>query len=578
MKPFRLRPSVDACAMLQVRRERWLRIGEWIFDPQRNELVRGMERVPLDPKLSVILLHLAGNAGHVVARDELQIELSSMAALGNSAITQAVTKLRRLLGDSARRPAYIETVVKRGYRLIAPVSWVSSDPHVRLPDKPGLFRRLGELFARLRQCLAEYVLFALTFVAVALLLLTASSSAWRSHDDVAALVREAASVRALDTLPVLVIRAFATQEATAEERQLARGLRTQLIADLGRVQSIRIVSADQTRPIASSGRGRNAPVLVMEGGLRQNGDRIAVHVRLTAADTGRALLSEKHERRSADLLEMQSGIVSSLKRALASALDVSLPRSASTLTRSPGAYMHFVQAEALLRDEHAFEGARERYWRAVQLDPLFARAYAGLALTYAGETRHGYGGDKELERALEFAQTAATIDATIPEAYWVVGWVHGQRRNHLEAIKNLRKALALNPSFVDGYGLLGNILIEMGRADQALEVLKTALQLEPNEFLHSLLLGRAYYAIGAHSEAVMHLRVAIERNPRYLESHVYLAAALAQAGQPEAAGWAVEEMRTVSPDFALEPWLNTRAVIESDQLEKLGSALRGLGL
>ncbi len=569
MKPFRLRPSVDACARPPAGHGRWLRVGECVFDPARNELARGAQNVALDPKLSATLLYLARHAGHVVARDELQIELSPVATLCDRALTQAVAKLRRLLGDTATQPRYIETVARRGYRLVAPVSWVSRDPRAHKPSA----------FARIKRCAAEYMLFALAFVAVAAMLLTAAWQARRNSDDVDALVAAVASVRPIDSLPLLAVGAFGTAGAAPEDAQLARALRTHLMVELGRIQSIRVLPADGALPPSRPGRGRNAPVLSLDGHLRRAGDRVGAEVRLTVVESGRTLLIETFERPYSDLLGLQDEILFSLRRALASELPVSLPADASRLTRSVPAYEQYVQAQALMRDERSIVRARGRYWRAVQLDGSFARAYAGLALTYAAETRHGVAGDKELDLALELARTAEQIDAAIPEIHWVLAWVHGQRRNHVDALKHLRKALALNSSFAEGYGLLGSILIDMGHAARAVEILKAALQLNPNGgFLNSLLLGRALFHAGDHAQAAAHLRVAVERSPGNLESLVYFAAALAQAGQQKAAEWAIEDIRTISPDFALEPWLAEQAVSDSKTLGTLGSALRSLGL
>lgn len=95
------------------------------------------------------------------------------------------------------------------------------------------------------------------------------------------------------------------------------------------------------------------------------------------------------------------------------------------------------------------------YWKAIQADPVFSRAYAGLALTYALEYQQGWSADEQstLNRALELAQTAVQMSPEMPEASWVVAFVHTQRRQHDEALRNLDNALRLNRSFADAYAL-----------------------------------------------------------------------------------------------------------------------------
>src|SRR5688572_4039004 len=98
-----------------------LLIGDWRVDPSRNELARGTESVRLEPKAVEVLVHLAGRAGEVVAREELLSAVWPGVVVGDDALTQAIIKLRKALGDDAHAPKYIETIAKRGYRLVAAV-------------------------------------------------------------------------------------------------------------------------------------------------------------------------------------------------------------------------------------------------------------------------------------------------------------------------------------------------------------------------------------------------------------------------------------------------------------------------
>ena len=98
------------------------RMDEWRVDPQTNELARRGEIVHIEPKAMEVLVALARQPGRAVTRDELLASVWSGTVVGDEALTQSVIKLRRALGDNPRRPRYIETISKRGYRLIAAVS------------------------------------------------------------------------------------------------------------------------------------------------------------------------------------------------------------------------------------------------------------------------------------------------------------------------------------------------------------------------------------------------------------------------------------------------------------------------
>ena len=98
-----------------------LQIGEWRVTPELNQIRRGDEVMRLEPKAMAVLLHLASRPGEVASRDELLAAVWPGVVVGDNALTQAVIKLRKALGDTAREPAYIQAISKKGYRLIATV-------------------------------------------------------------------------------------------------------------------------------------------------------------------------------------------------------------------------------------------------------------------------------------------------------------------------------------------------------------------------------------------------------------------------------------------------------------------------
>src|SRR5262245_44606785 len=115
-----------------------LRIGDWLADPDASELRRGTEAVRLEPKAMAVLMLLAERPGRLLTREELFERAWPGMVVGDEAITQCIIKLRRALGDNARDAAYIETVSKRGYRLIAPVGAAAAPPAVRRRFALGL--------------------------------------------------------------------------------------------------------------------------------------------------------------------------------------------------------------------------------------------------------------------------------------------------------------------------------------------------------------------------------------------------------------------------------------------------------
>lgn len=186
--------------------------------------------------------------------------------------------------------------------------------------------------------------------------------------------------------------------------------------------------------------------------------------------------------------------------------------------------------------------ARSLYEKVVEIDPRFARAYAGLAMTYAIDHRLHDAAPREqdLHRARALAQTARQIDPDIAEVHWAL-------------------------AFVD---------VQDGHPRVAL-----AMHLKPDAgYLYYLLLGRAYLFQGEVDQALINLKQAVARNPADLESHLYLAAASAAAGDRAAADWQAQEVRTLDRDFEAGRWLSGYPMTSAPQRARLQALLAKAGL
>lgn len=114
------------------------RLGEILVEPDLNRLTRGGESVRLEPKMMDLLVLLARRSGEVVSKDDIVAEVWDQSFVTDSVITRAVAGLRGALGDDARAPSYIETISKRGYRLIAPVEAAGGKAPPPPPPRSGL--------------------------------------------------------------------------------------------------------------------------------------------------------------------------------------------------------------------------------------------------------------------------------------------------------------------------------------------------------------------------------------------------------------------------------------------------------
>jgi tetratricopeptide (TPR) repeat protein len=352
------------------------------------------------------------------------------------------------------------------------------------------------------------------------------------------------------------------------------------MTELGRFSGWRLISASG---IPADQAARRASYAI-SGSVQREPGTIRIHVRLTDTRNGAQLWSERFERPPRDLFSVQDEIVRKIAEALPARLSESeRQRVAHRHTRSLEAYDLFLRAQALFlaRGARENEEARSLYRKAIELDPKFARAYAGLAMTHAIDHRLRPAPDSApaLERALQLAETARQIDPEIAEVHWALGFVLAQARRHPQAIESLQRAIDLNRSFADAYALMGGIFTYLGPAGEVDSALRTAMRLEPDGgYLYYLLLGRAYFFENDPEQALINLRAALSRNSADLETHIYVAAVLAASGNKAGAEWEAQEIRSLDRGFSLAKWLDTYPMSSGAHRARLASELEKAGL
>jgi DNA-binding winged helix-turn-helix (wHTH) protein/TolB-like protein/cytochrome c-type biogenesis protein CcmH/NrfG len=522
-----------------------LRIGDWTVEPALNQLSAVGRTVKLEPKAMAVLTALADRPGEVVSREALLSAVWPGVIVGDDSLTQVVIKLRKALGDAAEKPAYIQTIPKGGYRLVAPV--------VRLPQ---VRRRRTRWIAG---------------AGAAAVLLAAAAAWW-----IEGRAPTAPAIEAQRTAqPTVTIRPLEALGSDPQATLLARGITADLVTDLSKVSALSVIG----EALAGAPPAR----YLVSGSVQRIGARLRVHVHLIDAQTGKQLWSERFDRPLEGFFAMQEEIVPKILQLLpAKVSEAELRRIAQRHTRSLEAYEQFQRGQAALlaRQKAQNETAREMFRRAIALDAAFARAYAGLALTYAADYRNQWtpDGPAALERAFVLAQTAHQMNPDVPETEWVLAFVHMERRQHRQALQYLESAVRLNPSFADGYALMGGVSTYVGRPADSVSFVRTAMRLNPDAgHLYFLILGRAYLFLGDLEQARVNLEQALSRNPENLEAHVYLAAAYVLAGDKSAAAWKAEEIRALQPGFSARAWLETYPMTDAAQKATLVRALSGLG-
>ncbi len=232
--------------------------------------------------------------------------------------------------------------------------------------------------------------------------------------------------------------------------------------------------------------------------------------------------------------------------------------------------------------KEANEQARQMCEKAIELDPTYAEAYAGLSTTYWLDWFYQWNPDRAqlLERAFELAQRAVALDDSLSLPHQILGNVYLWKKQHEQAIAEAERAIALDPNDAEGYRSLGTILVYAGRPEEGIGLSEKAMRLNPRYPLLCLFnLGFAYRVARRYEEALAPLKKVLTLNPNFSPVHYQLTICYVELGRVEEARAEAAEVMRINP--------NARSSLETvSQLpykdpavvERMIAALRKAGL
>ncbi len=172
-----------------------------------------------------------------------------------------------------------------------------------------------------------------------------------------------------------------------------------------------------------------------------------------------------------------------------------------------------------------------------------------------------------------------TLDDSLPLAHARLAWIYLWRRQHEQAIAEVKRAIFLDPNFAEGYARLGIILTYAGRPGEGIDLVKKAMRLDPHyPPLYLFYLGHAQYLVGQYEEAIAVLKRSFTRNPDQLPSHLDLAVIYCELGRKEEARSEVAEVLRISPRASLEGQRERMLFKDQAVLERYLENLRKAGL
>ncbi|WP_298832438.1 winged helix-turn-helix domain-containing protein [uncultured Piscinibacter sp.] len=510
-----------------------------VLDLGSDEL-RGPDGAPVElrPQAFQVLRFLALNAGRVVGKDELHAAVWPGLVVTDDSLVQAVSDLRRALGDAQHR--LIKTVPRRGYTLVADAV---AAPAVLLP----LEERRGATAAPPRRGRPALLPALLTGALL-------SFAAWVWYGTVSGeSPPSAGTAQAMPDRPSIAVVAFHDPGGDAAAQQLARGVATDVVAQLARNVDLRVVStassfalADRGLSSAEIGRQLRSRYLV-DGTVRRDGELLRVDVNLIDSEDGHVVWSAQHAADNLNVLATRDALAQRVAGTLHSRLRQSEERR--VLARPPKTLDVYTMTLRALALKHQFRPdatreARQLLERAIEIDPDYAPAwlYLGMLngldslLRLTGEWHPG-----RYDEMLAQSRRAVELDPQLPAAWFSLALVHVEGGRLQEALAAMRRCVALGPGDADCHMYLAVVQSRLGQGSDALASIERALELSPivPAYMNAAH-ARVLWVNRRLEDALRPAETCLDQAPRYVVCRMYRLLALSELGR---AADAAEEAR-----------------------------------
>ena len=516
-------------------------IAGWTVDPTTNRMSSGSDTVKLEPKVMQVLVYLVHRHGHTVTRDELAGAVWASTVVGDDAVTNAIIKLRKAFGDDTRSSRIIETIPKRGYRLLAKVQRVSGGENRAARETP----RVGA----------------------------------------------AANGAEPRTAPLTIaVLPFRNLSGDPEQEYFSDGVTEDLTTALSNTGWYQVHSAFsyKGKNIDVRDVGRELAVqYVLEGSVRRMGDKLRVTAQLIETESGKNIWANRYDGTLADVFDFQDQITETIVGTVEGMFQrAEGERVRQKRPENMEAYDYLLRGLAHMNKLTPEDTRRalQYFHEAIEKDPGYARAYAYAFWCYRREVQlRGMVLPKEEKvEALRLMEAGLKADRNDPIVLWQAATLKAYfQRDFEDALALLERSLSIDPNSPRAWNTSALIHTFMGHSETARKHAEHAIRISPRGASHWVSyahIADANLQDMRYREAADAAKKALQINNYAVPAYLTLAASCAHLGRMDEARAAIEQSLHLNPKLTLARLAEFFPIARYKNLNAFLDGLRKAGL
>jgi len=505
---------------------RW-NFGDFELDAAGFQLLYRSQRVKLERIPLELIIFMVERQGQLVSRDEIASRLwgNGVHVDVESGVNTAIRKLRAALKDSPETPAFIETVPGKGYRFIGRASQADRNAEATArpvrPARPWLIAGLALALAT-----AAVVVYYVGF--------------------------RPAGPSASETSVTIAVLPFQNLSSDPEQEYFSDGLTEETIAALGRVAPSRIRVIAWTSSMAYRGTRKTAGQIggeldasyLVESTVRKEKEHLRITAKLVRVKDQVQLWNNTYDLQLAGLLSVQQEIGSAIARQIGGEFSQQAKTAVRNSSQDADAYDLYLRGRYYLsqRTAESMRRSVECFEAAIQKDPTYALAHAGLADTYVIQAMISGSDPRELwEKARFETEKALSLDPNLAEAHtaagmasFFMGW------KWAAAEHSFQRAIQLNPNYAIAHQYYAHFLSNARRHEEAIGEIQKAREIDPLSPMMHTYTGGILVLARRYNDALPALQQALSIDPDFFPTHSVLGLYYQQTGKPDVA---IEEYR-----------------------------------